>query len=95
MSDPGPDRIFSQPVYVRGAMTLAALRTVIGPEVHAGLLRAWLDRHDDGGNGTGADFRALADEMSGRDLTAFFAAWLDDTDRPAPTAANGLAVGAE
>ena len=30
LTDPGPDLLFSQPVYVRGAMTLAALRTVVG-----------------------------------------------------------------
>ena len=94
VSDPGPDRIFSQPVYVRGAMTVAALRNLLGAQVHSELLRAWLDRHGAGvGHGTDADFRALAEEVSGQDLTGFFAEWLDDTDRPARTPGNGLTSG--
>ena len=95
VSDPGPDLLFSQPVYVRGAMTLAALRTVIGPQVHAALLRTWLERHGSGagasGHGSVADFRALAEELTGRDLEGFFTEWLDDTDRPSRTPENGLA----
>jgi aminopeptidase N len=89
ISDPGPDELFGSPVYLRGGMTLAALRNVIGADDHARLLRRWAAEHRHG-TVDGADFRALAEEVSGRELDAFFAAWLDARHRPADTEANGL-----
>ena len=68
-------------VYQRGAMTLAALRNRIGDD------RLRDDRcgrgssATRGGHGTGAEFRALAEEVSGEDLDGFFPHWLDDTDQ--------------
>ena len=43
-------------------------------------------------NGTGSteDFTALAEEVSGLDLTGFFDAWLRTPGRPAATVENGL-----
>jgi hypothetical protein len=32
----------------------------------------------------------MAEDESGEELDAFFTEWLDDTDRPARTADNGL-----
>ena len=52
-------------------------------------LRTWSKRYADG-NASTEDFRALAGELSGRDLTAFFDAWLVTPERPADIAANGL-----
>ena len=53
------------------------------------LLRRWVaDR--EGGNGSTAQFEALAEEVSGEDLDGFFAAWLHSATKPADTAANGL-----
>jgi aminopeptidase N len=89
VSDPGAESIFDDAVYVRGAMTLAALRDVIGRAELAELLRRWVADHRHG-HGRGAEFRALAEEVSGQQLDAFFAEWLDDTDKPANTRANGL-----
>ncbi len=89
VSDPGPDRIFDGAVYDRGGMTLAALRVVVGDATFATLLRTWVERRRHG-NGSTADFRALAEELSGRDLDAFFDAWLVAPVKPADTAANGL-----
>ena len=55
----------------------------------AALLRRWVaDR--EGGNGSTAQFEALAEEVSGEDLDGFFAAWLHSSTKPADTAANGL-----
>ena len=89
ISDPGPGRIFDGAVYDRGAMTLAALRNVIGDSAFARLLRTWVEqrRH---GNAATEDFMALAEQVSGRDLDAFFHTWLVATEKPADTAANGL-----
>ena len=89
ISDPGPARMFSTSVYVRGAMTLAALRARIGDADFASVLEQWLARHRDG-HGTGTAFRSLAEEVSGEDLDGFFQHWLDDTTKPASTGENGL-----
>ena len=41
IGDPGTDALFSGPVYLRGAMTLQALRATIGREDFFRVLRAW------------------------------------------------------
>lgn len=91
VSDPGPRQMWSEPIYVRGAMMLAALRNRVGDARFDAVLAAWLARHG-GGHGTGTGFRALAEEVTGEELDGFFAAWLDDTGKPAATAENGLAA---
>ncbi len=90
ISDPGAARMFSPIIYVRGAMTLAALRNRVGAVSFATIARTWVERNA-GAHGTDAEFRALAEEISGQDLDSFFAHWLDDTERPARTQENGLA----
>jgi len=88
IGDPGPDHIFDRAVYDRGAMTLQALRNRIGEADFWSLVHRWLDEHG-GRNGSTAQFRALATEVGGEDLTGFFDAWLGE-GKPADTAANGL-----
>ena len=90
IADPGAGHLFDVPVYDRGAMTLQALRNRIGDQAFWLLVRTWLDRFG-GGNATSEDFEALAAQVSGQDLTAFFAAWLRTPGKPARTADNGLA----
>ncbi len=90
VSNPGAARMFSSIIYVRGAMTLAALRNRVGAVSFDTIARTWVERNA-GGHGTGAEFRALAEEISGEDLDGFFTHWLDDTDRPARSEENGLA----
>ncbi len=82
LSDPGPDLMFDDRVYKRGALTLYALRCAVGPSVFGAIVRAWCDtyRHE---LATDADFRALASRIAGRDLGAIFAAWLDRPELPA------------
>lgn len=89
IGDPGAARIFDEAVYVRGAMTAQALRERIGAAEFGLLLRRWAATHRHG-NATGAQFRVMAEQVSGQDLDGFFEAWLDTASRPAPTAANGL-----
>lgn len=90
IADPGPRHLFDLPVYHRGAMTLQALRNRIGEQAFWTLLRTWLAQRS-GGNGTSEEFEALAEQVSGQDLDAFFTAWLRTPAKPAATAANGLA----
>jgi aminopeptidase N len=79
--DPGPDRIFSDAVYQRGAMTVHALRRTIGDAAFFALLKSWPAAHRDG-NVTTADFIAAAEQASGKDLDGLFDAWLFGKQKP-------------
>jgi hypothetical protein len=81
IGDPGPERLFSGEVYVRGAMTLHQLRVTVGDEDFFTILRRWADRKEDA-NGTIAEFQRLAERISGQDLDDFFTAWLFTSARP-------------
>lgn len=89
IGNPGRRQLFDQAVYVRGAMTLQALRNRVGETAFWTTLRTWLSTRN-GGGGSVADFRALASAVSGQDLDAFFDAWLGSTSRPDKTSANGF-----
>jgi aminopeptidase N len=89
IDDPGADDIFSFAVYQRGGMALAALRRVIGNSDFNRLLRRWVADHRHG-NATTDDFTALAEQVSGEQLDAFFEAWLRADEPPEKTADNGL-----
>ena len=91
IADPGADRIFATPVYVRGAMTFQALRNRIGEDDFWALLQQWVSDNA-GGNATTGDFEAMAEHVSGDDLDGFFDAWIHSRARPAHTADNGLVV---
>jgi aminopeptidase N len=81
--------IFAPFVYQRGSMAFQALRNRVGEADFWALLRRWVTDHR-GTTGSTAQFTALAEEVSGEDLDAFFAAWLTSPSKPADTAANGL-----
>jgi len=70
-----PDDLFNPGVYYRGALVLHALRAQVGDDVFFDILATYYDRHAYG-NATTADFVAVAEEVSGEDLGAFFDAWL-------------------
>jgi aminopeptidase N len=89
IADPGPRRLFAYSVYERGAMAVQALRHRIGNHDFRRLLRTWLsDRAD--GTGRVAQFKRLAEDISGKQLDGFFEAWLYKGAKPARTKANGL-----
>ncbi|WP_416445328.1 M1 family aminopeptidase [Leucobacter sp. HNU] len=89
MEDPGD--LFGDQVYNRGSMTYEALRQTITPPVFAELLKQWNARNT-GTSRTTADFHALAEEVSGKDLDAFFQDWIFDADKPAWPATWSLAL---
>ncbi len=62
-------------------MTLQALRTEIGDDVFFRLLRRWAQTNRDGNVST-AGFMALAESMSGRDLSGLFDTWLSAPAKP-------------
>jgi hypothetical protein len=85
IGDPGPDHLFDDPVYTRGAMTLQALRNAIGDQAFFRVLHTWAAGN---GNGTTAEFVALAEQVSGQQLDGLFDAWLFTSGRPPLTTAT-------
>lgn len=81
IAKPGRDTMFSGAVYERGGMTLASLQHKIGDAKFFQLLQAWTDQHRFG-NATTAQFIALANQISGQDLTAFFKTWVYTKAKP-------------
>jgi aminopeptidase N len=82
IADPGVRRMFDDRVYQRGALTLHALRTVVGDGPFFALVRDWAEtyRH---GTVTTDDFVALAARHSEHPLDALFQAWLHEPRLPA------------
>jgi aminopeptidase N len=84
IGDPGPQALFDFPVYLRGAMTLQALRAAIGSGEFFQVMRTWaLTRRN--GNGSTPDFIRLAERISGQELSPLFRAWLFTSGKPALT----------
>jgi aminopeptidase N len=81
--DPTVSGLFGASVYVRGALTLHALRQAVGDEPFFAILRAYYDRFQ-GGNVTTDDFIAVAEEISGQSLTGLFQTWLYAEAVPPP-----------
>ena len=79
--DPGVKDLFGDAVYRRGGMTVYALRETIGDAAFAKLLTDWTSTHRDGNVDTD-DLIKMAEQISGRDLGAFFQAWLYGTKKP-------------
>ena len=74
--------LFDATVYIRGAMTLHALRLHVGDEVFFNILRAHYERSAHGTTST-AEFLALVDELAGAEAGALVESWLYDEAVPA------------
>jgi aminopeptidase len=83
LSDPGPELMFDDRLYKRGAITLHVLRQHLGDDAFFDLLRTWTKsyRH---GSVTTDDFIALAITFSPDEgvVRRLFADWLDSRDLP-------------
>jgi aminopeptidase N len=79
--DPGAAKLFGTSVYVRGAMTLHALRLTVGDLAFFEILRSWAGQRRYG-NGSTEDFVALAEEVAGRALRDLLEAWLFRPGKP-------------
>jgi aminopeptidase N len=82
VADPGPFGLFLPAIYERGAATLHALRAEVGDSAFFAAARRWLARHDDE-TGTTDDFQAIFEEVSRRNLDAFFDVWVRTPAKPA------------
>ncbi|MGH9891996.1 MAG: M1 family aminopeptidase, partial [bacterium] len=71
----GPEELGDHVTYLRGAATLHALRREVGNDTFFEILRRYTAdfRH---ASARTEDFVAVAEEVSGRDLSGFFDTWL-------------------
>ncbi|MBJ7520859.1 MAG: M1 family metallopeptidase [Solirubrobacteraceae bacterium] len=76
-----PVDLFASSTYQKGAMTLQALRAKIGEADFTALLRAWF-AEGSAETVTTADFIALAERISGEELSPFFDVWLFTGGKP-------------
>lgn len=83
--------LYGYQTYTRGAQFWAALRVAIGDQPYFSLIKEWQVRNAHQSK-SGADLKALAEELSGHDLTAFWQDWILDADKPAWPEKLGLAL---
>ncbi len=82
IADPGPDLMFDDRVYKRGALTLHAVRLVVGDALFFSLLREWASRFAHR-TATTADFVLLAETVTATRLAPLLAEWLEHAALPA------------
>lgn len=75
------NELYHPSTYFRGALALHALRLEVGDEVFFTILREFYTRYA-GKTASTDDFVAVAQEISGRDLTEFFTLWLEMPSMP-------------
>jgi aminopeptidase N len=78
---PGVKHMFAHSVYVRGGMTVEALRQKVGDQAFGEILRRWVAEHRYG-NASTPELIALAEDVSGRPLDEFFDVWLYERGKP-------------
>jgi aminopeptidase N len=83
IGDPGLVNLFHDAVYVRGAMTVQALRERVGDATFWSIVQTWAATQS-GGNGTTPEFIALAEQIAGQQLDDVWNTWLFTAGKPAP-----------
>lgn len=78
---PGPADMFDDRVYKRGALTLHALRRLLGDDRFFDLLRGWTADHRHALVGTD-DFREAVRAAGGADAVDVLSRWIDRTELP-------------
>lgn len=79
--DPALDELFGPAVYLRGALTLHALRLSMGDETFFRLLRDWHSLYA-GSHASTEDFIALAVELGGEEVEPLLRSWLFEDEVP-------------
>jgi aminopeptidase N len=88
----GPQNLFDATIYVRGGMTLEALRREVGTATFFRILRDWAHDHAYGNAGT-KQFIDLAKADSGQDLDHFFHVWLYRPGKPRGWGGSATPIG--
>lgn len=81
LGDPGPELMFDDRVYKRGALLLHSLRLTVGDDTFFGLLRTWTNRYA-GGSVTTEEFVAVTAEFCGGGVGRLFDTWLREVTLP-------------
>lgn len=77
----GDPRIFRAVVYDKGAWVIHMLRGIVGDTAFFAGTRTFLREHRYGKAGSD-DLRRALEQASGRDLSGYFARWIDETGLP-------------
>jgi aminopeptidase N len=85
----GPKNLFDGTIYVRGGMTLEALREEVGTSTFVRILRNWVRDHAYANAGT-KQFIQLSEDTSGEDLGHFFNVWLFRNGKPTGWGSSAL-----
>ena len=93
IGDPGAGNLFAEPVYLRGALALHALRMEVGSVDFFQILRRWAVPRP-GRPATTLNFKRLAEQVSGEQLDALFQDWVSSTRKPPLTEAAVAEAGA-
>ncbi|MBO3103273.1 M1 family metallopeptidase [Cellulomonas fengjieae] len=92
LGDPGPDGMFDDRLYKRGALTLHALRCTVGDDAFFDILRTWTGRFRHGTVST-ESFVECASAVAGRSLVLLVDSWVYRTALPPlPTARAALSA---
>jgi aminopeptidase N len=75
VAEPSPQNLYTDESYTGGALVLYALQQEVGDETFFKILQTYAKRFQYGNAGTD-EFIAVAEEVSGQDLTSFFETWL-------------------
>jgi aminopeptidase N len=81
IGDPGPDHLFDAEVYLRGGLTLHALRLKVGDAVFFQILQTYFKKFENK-NASTEDFITITEGISNQDLGDFFQRWLFETALP-------------
>lgn len=95
ISDPGPDLMFDDRVYKRGALTLHSLRLTLGDAIFFETLQTWTRTYRSG-TATTSDFVTLVEDVSRVPVAGLLHSWLDVGRLPAlPRVSSALTTAAE
>ena len=78
---PAADDLFNLSVYLRGGLTLHALRLRLGDPTFFELLETWATEHRHGNARTG-DFLELVEDLGGQEARVLAEDWLFSRDLP-------------
>jgi aminopeptidase N len=81
VGEPPADNLYQSEAYEGGGLVFHALRLKVGDEAFFEILRTYLERYRDQSAGT-EDFVAIAEEVSGQELSAQFEEWLYKVGKP-------------
>ncbi|MBO1755082.1 M1 family metallopeptidase [Allobranchiibius sp. CTAmp26] len=81
LADPGPDKMFDDRVYKRGALLLHSLRLTLGDHVFFDLLRSWVSEHAHSTVSTEM-FREHVRRAPGDAVDVLLDAWLTEPELP-------------